>query len=369
MEENKTPDNELYKEYLKLTQKDYAEREIKIIPFSEMIKGEDQPTKWIIKPLIAEGSLTYIGSAPKSYKSFIAIHMALAIARGENFLESSEFPTERKNVLYIDEENGEKRIKKRVKQIIKRNNKYTNTKNIYFAPKQLIKLDKEGTKIIIDLVKKYNIGCIIFDSLVRFIEGDEDRSTDIRKTYDKIKEIQQKNNTSIVALHHLTKSANSKKNKSTIHMNDLRGSGDIAAMADSIIGLSKIENELEKRVILQIIESRDAPVDGLKWLINIEGSDEKQFIKMKVLGKIIKEKKAKKTKKDNALEYLKEKLSERENKKITTKEINEILGKKDYKKNTVYDTIKLAKETFLEQKDKGIYLIKEIKKPPKQTSF
>ena len=54
-----------------------------------------------------------------------------------------------------------------------------------------MKLNNEGVKIIKNIVEKHSIDVIIFDSLVRFIEGDEDKSTDIRKTYEHIKSIQE----------------------------------------------------------------------------------------------------------------------------------------------------------------------------------
>lgn len=73
--------------------------------------------KWIIKDIWTEGACGFISGAPKSYKSWFAIDMAIAVATGAPFL--GEYPiAHRGNVLYLQEEDSQLLVSERFLAVI-----------------------------------------------------------------------------------------------------------------------------------------------------------------------------------------------------------------------------------------------------------
>ncbi|MCK5107334.1 MAG: AAA family ATPase [Nanoarchaeota archaeon] len=238
--------------------------ELDILNYNNIKNMEHVPINWTIKNLVPESGITYIGAPPKSYKTFIALLMGISVALGKDFLNYEEFPTKRKNVLYLDEENSISRLRSKIKQLENGTSESLDISNMYFISMKRIKFNQGWLEKLKIIIEKYSISFIIFDSLIRFMEGDEDRSTDVRKILDWLKELTLEKNISIMLLHHFNKSANG-----TMNIKNLRGSSDFGAMADSILGLSKRKGYC----LLKVIESRDTPTDDLEWDLHVSGVD------------------------------------------------------------------------------------------------
>jgi hypothetical protein len=314
---------------------------------AELMKKKIEPLKFIIDNLIVEGGLIYIGALPKAYKSFIATLMAVVISLGIPFLGYPQFFTTKKNVLYIDEENGLNRIIRRISQILKGLKIKSRIKNLYVISKQNCKLDEESIYKIKRIIKTYNIDVLFLDSLIRFIDGDEDKASDMRRSYDIIKKIQKDTNVTVIALHHIKKSAES-KNK--ISMYDLRGSSEFSAMADAILGLTKKKDG----VVLQIVDSRDMDTAGKSWFVNVNFSEKEGVIfECKGEKEVMATENSKFLQAFNLiLDFLKN-----ENKmEFKTREIrNYVLGK-GYTKDAFNKALKYTiKKGFLDKKCHGVY--------------
>lgn len=310
----------------------------------ELLERANKEISWTIHKLIPEGSLTYIGAPPKSFKSFIAKYMAMAIASGEPLLGWDEFTTKKGNVLYIDEENSDFRLGRRVRQIRKGLATEEGFENVFWYSKNNLKLDGFGVGTIQELIKRHNISTIILDSLVRFLEGDEDRATDVRKAYDMIKEIQKGTGVTVIILHHLKKTT---KQKNSVELNDFRGSGDFGAMADSILGLVKKSNG----VSLQVVESRDIPSDDLNWFLGITGDGE-TTIKIHCQGREQKEQTI--SKPAQALNLLKNKVENSSKEEFTRQELLNMFSK-EISNHARAQAITNALGFILKKKKHGVY--------------
>ena len=81
---------------------------------SQFVKPEDwlddpePPIVWVVDGLLAEDSLTMLSAYPKEGKSTFARHLALAVARGEEFLGR---PTKQGKVLYFALEEMERDVR------------------------------------------------------------------------------------------------------------------------------------------------------------------------------------------------------------------------------------------------------------------
>lgn len=73
---------------------------------------------WLVHNIWAKGSVGFIAGQPKSYKSYIALDMALSVASGMPFLNDSQFNSTPAKVLYLQEEDTKGLVMHRANQII-----------------------------------------------------------------------------------------------------------------------------------------------------------------------------------------------------------------------------------------------------------
>ena len=200
----------------------------KIISLDELLKKNLPPIKWLIDGLIPEEAITIMPGASGSFKTWLAMSMALSIANGKNFLDI--FTTRQANVLIIDEEGGERLYSERFKLLGAPNNS-----PVYLMSMTNFVANKEKINNIIKECKKKNIELIIIDSLVRVNTGDENSSRDIAKFFSLLRLIT-KESISILIIHHNRKPGQGGYDPSS----DMRGSSDIKAAVDVQLAVKQI---------------------------------------------------------------------------------------------------------------------------------
>jgi hypothetical protein len=84
---------------------------------AELLASSAPPVRWVIPDYVGEG-LTILAGGPNSGKSWLALDWAIAVASGVPAMGS--VACERGDVLYIDLENGERRIRSRLETFFSR---------------------------------------------------------------------------------------------------------------------------------------------------------------------------------------------------------------------------------------------------------
>ena len=85
---------------------------------SEIVKKSIPRPKWLIRDIWTRGGCGFIAGAPKSFKSWMAIDMAVAVATGGLWLNQANFKVMRPgNVLYIQEEDDMRMVMQRISSI------------------------------------------------------------------------------------------------------------------------------------------------------------------------------------------------------------------------------------------------------------
>lgn len=201
--------------------------------------------KWKIHRLIPDRGITIFGGPSGSFKTWVAMQLALSCASGELFLH--HFDTKKFNVLYVDEENGNITLPNRFDLLIKGHNHVHNFGNLYVVQFANVKLDENLVSGRLEYyIKHCNVRLIIFDSMVRCMLGEEDSSKDVRVVFDNLKFVLKSvEDLSIVILHHTAKG---KKG-----LDGLRGSGDFAAFADVVLMFNPTRGNL---VNIEIAKNR-----------------------------------------------------------------------------------------------------------------
>jgi len=86
-------------------------------PLSTLLSVPDEPIPYLIERLVVAAANGFIGGEPKSLKSWVALHIALCLSVGVRVFGRYPVPQPMR-VLFISEEDGERRIKGRIWKLL-----------------------------------------------------------------------------------------------------------------------------------------------------------------------------------------------------------------------------------------------------------
>jgi AAA domain/RepB DNA-primase N-terminal domain len=190
-----------------------------------------KPPKWLVQGLWAEGSCGFIAGQPKSYKSWIALDLALSISTGLPFLD--HFPIRQPGpVLYIQEEDSAPMVKARFNKVwpSKKGDKVVldGGQPVWVPPTELPDdpdiaayvnkgfIVSDGAwqswldEVLSDGLDDVPFRMVIMDPLMVIAgEVDENRSVDMtQKIFRPLRQLSQKHEVAICVVHHLKKGEN-----------------------------------------------------------------------------------------------------------------------------------------------------------------
>jgi RecA-family ATPase len=202
------------------------------ISLKELMANPPEPPEWLVESLLPKKGLVIIGGAPATFKSTIAAHIGLAVADGS--LVFDFFRANKGKVLYINEESS---IGLFYTQFMQLGKDIKNPQNVHTMHFKGVKLDAKKIgyvwkKNLTDLLQELRPDLIVLDSMVRFMEGDENDAADVRRVFGLLGELMYQYGGCWLILHHMRKS----KGKSE---HNIRGSGDFLAMADIVYTLHR----------------------------------------------------------------------------------------------------------------------------------
>jgi hypothetical protein len=192
---------------------------------------------WVIPDLIPEG-LTLLAGRPKIGKSWMALNMAYAIAKGENAF--GRYATNKSTVLFITYEDNHRRLQERLLAVCNGNGDDKAPENLLFLKSiyTFPKLNDGGLNIIEEsLIKNEEIKCVIIDTFGSAIKNDGKKygyafhhDYEIGST---IQELASKYQAAFILLHH------TRKYKSGDPYEDIVGTTGLTASPDTLLVLEK----------------------------------------------------------------------------------------------------------------------------------
>ena len=312
---------------------------IQIMSLRNLIESDIPEPEWWVKDILPKRGTTIIGGDSGNKKTFLALEIAIKCSTGGDFLDM--FECKKAKVLYIDEENDKSLIKSRMIKLLKGNQIYEIPNLLAFAFGNQLKLNKKGKGLLDKLLTEYKPDIVILDSMVRFIEGDEDRSSDVKKNTGVLKFLTNKHNCSFLVLHHTPKRKPGSKHS-------LRGSGEFSAFVDLLIMVSgtvnlklkQEKNRYDGAVEIGGFELIDCENNGLKVVsIEIDKNTKTKFEQSKeIIPKWISEKKV--------------------SQKVSFNDIWKYMESKGFKRSLISKALKtISEEGILVKHKHGIYEI------------
>jgi hypothetical protein len=204
--------------------------------------------KWLIEPLWCAEGVGIVGGQPRSFKTWLAAELALAVASGERAL--GRFATKVSGpVLVFAAEDPPANMKARFEAIASVRNIDLKTIPLYLLDVATLRIDdNKQLHQLRQAVASLKPKLLILDPFVRIARVDENSATEVSNVLGSLRAIQRDLGLAILLVHHMRKSPSPRLGQ------QLRGSSDFAAWSDSALYLTSRND----RIMLSV-EHRHAP--------------------------------------------------------------------------------------------------------------
>lgn len=182
---------------------------------------DHRPIKWLVADVWGESEVGFISGLPKSYKSWLALDLAVSVTTGTRFLDS--FQSRKSNVLLIQEEDPKTVMQDRLVRIAAskglvyaKERSKRRVELLYNLPDNLFIVSNEGFQITSDewfisleeWINENEIGLVIMDPLMMMVEGvDEFKAFEVMaNVFKPLKQLRARTQVAIAIVHHHTKS-------------------------------------------------------------------------------------------------------------------------------------------------------------------
>ena len=205
----------------------------------EFLSKPEPVLSWMIEGLWTSSAKGMLVGQPNLGKTWVALDMLISFVSGLPCL-GRFMPQDSGPALLIEQEGSLTNLSRRFHMLAKGRNLHPGSlKHLHHMSFQFPKLP-DNEKDIISLMKKQGIKFVVFDSLVRFHNKDENSSTDMRLILDSFTRINMETGASVLLIHHLAKQSTELKRGI---WDRVRGTSDFVAWRDCMLGLEGDEGD------------------------------------------------------------------------------------------------------------------------------
>ena len=224
----------------------YSEHKtLDIISLPTLLNGSMDNPGELVSGILPTAGVCVIAGEPGTGKTWLILTLARDVSQGNTFL--NRFATEQGTVLIIDEESGKHRLHKRILRL-----GMPPELPILLSIMKVVNLsDPDWINAFRQEIEDKKPRLVVMDSLVRMHRGDENTASEMAKLFSALTQLREEFGCSFLLTHHLRKRSQ-QRSLNTLEQR-LRGSSDIAAYADTILGLDKVD----KRIVLSQLKNRD----------------------------------------------------------------------------------------------------------------
>lgn len=205
--------------------------------------------RWLVTGLWAEQAVGIVGGEPKSYKSFLALDLAVAVAAGSPCLRRFPVPTPGRVLLYAAEDALEV-VRLRLDGICGAAGVPLRGLDLQVITAPSLRLDLPADRLRLEhTVASLGPRLLILDPFVRLHCGDENSAAEVAPLLAFLRQLQRQHHLAVVVVHHAKKGAGRLRDGQA-----LRGSSEFHAWGDCNLFLRRHRDDLTLSV-----EHRAAP--------------------------------------------------------------------------------------------------------------
>ena len=219
---------------------------------TKILATEYQPLSWVVRGYVCEG-LVILAGRRKLGKTWLAIDWAIAVACGDFAMGS--IPCEQGDVLYIDMENGHRRIKRRIETLFPHGSNRPDLSRLEWVSEAPML-----NKGFIDALDDWRLSVpkprlVIIDVLQRIKPAGNANQNAYESDYSMMAALQQWATThgiAVIALHH------TRKGGADDPLEALSGSNGLSACADTTLVLNRDKNGITLYVRGRDVEEKES---------------------------------------------------------------------------------------------------------------
>ena len=197
-------------------------------------------TPWLIDQLWTAQAVGIIGGSPKSYKTWMALEMAVAVASGSACLQTFAVSSPGPVLLYAAED-SESALRLRLESLAQHHRLQLAYLDIRVITADSLRLDRTADQQRLDAtLMLHRPVLLILDPLVRLHAIDENAAGEIAALLGYLRVLQRKTGSAIALVHHAKKSVSAHGGAGY----SLRGSSDLYAWVDSFLYLRRNHGQL-----------------------------------------------------------------------------------------------------------------------------
>jgi len=209
------------------------------VSLTEFLEVQDTEQEWCVDRLFPMEGASILASPGGWGKSWMLLDLAIETARGGRWL--GRFPTQKLKVLYVDEESSPRLLRRRYRKLLKAKNLRSEGVEIHLVVGEGFSLSNPksvaGLKRLLD---EHRPGLVIFDSLIRVHEAEENSATEMAKVFAVLKDLIRLSKAAFVIADHQRKPGHASGSLDTL----LRGSSEKKAFVDCLLSMQKKDNAL-----------------------------------------------------------------------------------------------------------------------------
>jgi hypothetical protein len=231
---------------------------------AEVDRDLERP-RWLVESLWSDAGVGILGGSPKSYKTFLALDIAVSVASGTPCLDLFEVPQPGPALLFLAEDSAAS-AHERVAGLCQHRSIGLDALDLFLLTTPVLCLDSAvDYERLGATVAAFRPRLLVLDPFVRIHRSiDENSATEVSRLLSGLTELKRSFDLAILLVHHVRKNGSGHPGQA------LRGSGDFRAWSDSNLYLKRHADTLQL-----VSEHRAAPaIDpfSLKLLTGSDGS-------------------------------------------------------------------------------------------------
>jgi hypothetical protein len=207
------------------------EADLAFLTYEDMaaLEKEAGALAWLLDNVLPEGGLVYFSAPPAGAKSWVLLDLVKAFTTGDPWI--GKYTLKKTNVLYIDEEMGVRKILPRLRKL----GLTDGIDGFWYTDKAGVRFDNvKHVRKILAHCQAHDIKAVFVDTLTRVHNLDENDNSQMRQLFRRFSALMDAGITVMVAHHNRKKGA-----ESDVAHEQMRGAGEIAAMADMAYSIDK----------------------------------------------------------------------------------------------------------------------------------
>jgi hypothetical protein len=235
---------------LKMKYSGYSSNPLPTIRVGEVIADGKSSENWLVEKIWSSRAVGILGGPPKSFKTWLAVDLALSVASGTKALERFEVK-EPGRVVFFGAEDDKELLKDRFQAVAEARGMNLENLEVLLIDVPVLRLDQSKDQLrLAHTLKLLRPRLLVLDPLVRLHGLEENSATEISRLLSFIRSLERDYGVAILIVHHSRKEQGSSQQPGQ----GLRGSSDLHAFGDSNLYIRRTRDG-----VLLSIEHRSAP--------------------------------------------------------------------------------------------------------------